>query len=428
MRTRVISNIITVLILISLGVAGPVLSQKTEISILQDPHFIEEVNDVFDKQVQEWARTKGVKVTVERIRQADLITKIALAAETGEGPDIIAGLGGYFPVLYTGVLTDVTDLAEELGEKYGGWYPVGRSVCQIGGRWFAIPDFTSNNVIQLRTDLLAKTGEPIPTSDWTWEDLLRIAKKIKDVTDVWGAGFALSHTPGDASIHAYSVLWCYGGYEVEIDGRTVAINSPGTQNAVKFMRRLYQEALPPEVVGWDDGSNNRAFLAGKIAMTSNSASIYWAAKKDHPEIAKNMIQIVQPAGPAAQALYSSLRSFGIFKYCKYPDLAKDLLRYLKLPENREEWLAPAFGTMCPVLRKYGELPMWKENPILYPHVESMKMVRHPGWPGPVTREAGEVFSNYIIIDMFAKAAVLGESVEDAVRWAAEEMRRIYGTL
>jgi multiple sugar transport system substrate-binding protein len=48
-----------------------------------------------------------------------------------------------------------------------------------------------------------------------------------------------------------------------------------------------------------------------------------------------------------------------------------------------------------------------------------------GYAGPPSAKATEVYSKYIIVDMFAKA-VQGMKAEDAVKWAAGELQRIYG--
>ena len=50
--------------------------------------------------------------------------------------------------------------------------------------------------------------------------------------------------------------------------------------------------------------------------------------------------------------------------------------------------------------------------------------RAPGWPGPASRKAAEALSKYVITDMYAKA-VQGMPAEDAVKWAHDELVKIY---
>ena len=48
-----------------------------------------------------------------------------------------------------------------------------------------------------------------------------------------------------------------------------------------------------------------------------------------------------------------------------------------------------------------------------------------GYAGPPSAKATEVYSKYIIVDMYAKA-VQGMKAEDAVKWAEGELKKIYG--
>jgi multiple sugar transport system substrate-binding protein len=47
-----------------------------------------------------------------------------------------------------------------------------------------------------------------------------------------------------------------------------------------------------------------------------------------------------------------------------------------------------------------------------------------GYPGFANPAEGEIFDTYVITDMFAKAAQ-GTSPEDAVKWAAAELKKVY---
>ena len=47
-----------------------------------------------------------------------------------------------------------------------------------------------------------------------------------------------------------------------------------------------------------------------------------------------------------------------------------------------------------------------------------------GYAGPPNRAAAEVVTKYIIVDMYAKA-VQGMPPDDAVKWAHQELVKIY---
>ena len=58
--------------------------------------------------------------------------------------------------------------------------------------------------------------------------------------------------------------------------------------------------------------------------------------------------------------------------------------------------------------------------------ETLQYARTVGHAGPPDRRATETLSKYILVDMFAKS-IQGMRPEDAVAWAAGEIKKIYGT-
>lgn len=402
-----------------LGLGSQDAAAQAKLTLTIRGQFTPGTNDLFKQQVQAWATAKGATVDVEFVSLDDLAAKSASAAETGVGPDII-----YFPVfgpnLYADKLVDMDDLAEELGSKLGGWFDVAKDVAVVGGKWKALPHYGAFHALVYRRDVIEEiAGEKPPQ---TWEDVLRIGKKLRPLGRY--VGFPLGHATGDANNFVYSVLWAYGAKEVEKDGKTIALNSPETRKALEFIARLYKEAEPPGVLGWDDSSNNRMFLSGLLALTGNTGSIYWASTKDAPALRANIRHYPYPAGPAGRAQYAELWFFGLYKYSKNQELAKDLIRYLMQPEQYSKWLESGDGNMSPLLGTYAALPMWTKDPNLKAFAEVPKYSRAIGWPGPVTRAASEVNVKFILVDMAAKVA-RGTPVQKAIDEAVAEMKRIY---
>src|SRR5207249_8623395 len=99
-------------------------------------------------------------------------------------------------------------------------------------------------------------------------------KSLKKQGDA--VGIAISHC-ADANTTFWSVLWCYGGKVLEGDGKTTAINSDKTAQVIEWYKELYRDAMEPEVLSWDDASNNRGILAGKCSCIHNPISSYNAS-------------------------------------------------------------------------------------------------------------------------------------------------------
>jgi len=72
-------------------------------------------------------------------------------------------------------------------------------------------------VLTYREDVLKEIGEPVPD---TWEDALRVGRKLKAKGIAWGQ--ALGHCPVDCVTTVYSILWAHGAKEVLERWRTAS--------------------------------------------------------------------------------------------------------------------------------------------------------------------------------------------------------------
>jgi multiple sugar transport system substrate-binding protein len=283
-----------------------------------------------------------------------------------------------------------------------------------------MPFYATPQVLNYRADVLKEIGESAPPD--TWEDALRIGKKLKAKGVAWGE--ALGHCPVDCITTVYSILWAYGAKEVEKDGRTIALNSPETAKALDFIKRAAAEAWPSGVVGWDNASNNRAFLGGQLGMTVNAATIWYASKKQAPAISASINHAPIPRGPAARAIPFWPTSLAIFAHSKQQALAKDLVRHLTDGPQMARWLDSTEGAGAGLLAGLGKLEKARD-PKLAVVPKAIEWGRLPGWPGPPTRESAEVHAKYVLVDM-AQNVVKGTPIPQAIEQTVAELKRIYG--
>ena len=106
--------------------------------VLRWKRFVQGDEDQFMANTRRFTQLTGVEVRVDSENFEDLRPKAAVAANVGAGPDIIISTDEQ-PQLYPDKLLDVSDLAEYLGQKYGGWFEVCPQYCMHEGRWIAIP-------------------------------------------------------------------------------------------------------------------------------------------------------------------------------------------------------------------------------------------------------------------------------------------------
>ena len=120
------------------------------------------------------------------------------------------------------------------------------------------------------------------------------------------------------------------------------IDSPETIKALEYGKELYATFVPG-TLSWLDPNNNKAFLDGQISLTNNGISIYYAAKNSTDPKVKELADDIQhapyPIGPVGVPTESHLFfNQMVMKYTKYPQAAKEFLRFMMEQEQFDPWL------------------------------------------------------------------------------------------
>ena len=114
--------------------------------------------DAYMANVKKFTEKTGIEVRVDNEGWEDVRPKAAVAANTGAGPDIILSTNDDAN-LYPDKLLDVTDLAEYLGKKYGGWYPAGEAYLRPDGKkWIGLPLGAAGSMMVYRESMVKAAG------------------------------------------------------------------------------------------------------------------------------------------------------------------------------------------------------------------------------------------------------------------------------
>ena len=408
---------------------APAFAQGTKIHWVRWVDFIPESDVELKRQMPEASKALGAECVLETINANDLQARITAAIQSGAGADIF-NFQYNWPHLYQNAVSDVSDVANELGKAEGGFYEVYPPSCQVNGKWLALPHSIVGNAVAYRKSWLREAGaNEFPK---TWDEARKVFTALKKKGKPYGQ--TLGHTFGDAPTFTYTMLWAFGGAETDKTGKKVVLSSAGAVESVKFMQAFWKECCDEGGLAWDDTNNNRAFHAGELSATLNGASIYIVAKRQKDKIKDDkgepMVQDIEhaplmPKGPAGQfALYVPFQH-AVMKYSKNVKLAKDFLKWLHQDANYEKWFQVNEGYSVGSTKKWEEHPMWpKIDKPLQVFRQAVRQARMLGSPGPASAKATEAYTKYIIVDMFAKG-VQGTAAEEAVRWAESELKKIY---
>ena len=392
---------------------APALAQKRELSFLSWNHFVPAADDELRRQAEVFSKQAGVTVRVDTIAHLQLPAKRAAEAQSQSGHDILL-TGGADPFLYENQLADIGDLVDDLGKKWGGWYPFAAESGQTKSGWKAVPWFWISFPATYNMAHFKKAGLEYPK---TWAELLQHGKALKKQGNP--VGIAISHC-ADAVTTYWSIAWCHGAKVLEADGKTPAINSDKTAQVIEYYKELYRDAMDPEVLSWDDASNNRGILSGKYSWIHNPISPYNAALKEKMPIADDINHHPSPAGPAGTHSAPPINMISVWKFSKNIPLATEFLKFLFQKENYDAWIVAGNAFNHPPLRHLADHPIWARNPKFAMLPKEAEFAHPRGWPAKPNDAVGRIEVNYVLPDMIAKA-VNGMPTKRAMEWGQDQV-------
>jgi multiple sugar transport system substrate-binding protein len=402
---------------------GPPPEPDAQIRVLRWKQFVQSEFESFAANTKKFVEQTSVKVRLDAESWDDIRPKAAIAANVGAGPDIIMGTNDD-PFKFPEKLLDMTDLAEYLGAKYGGWYPVTRKYGMLHDRWIALPQGSPIGTFNYRISAMRAAGfEQFPKDTAGFLKLCQGLKKAGKPP-----GFALGHATGDANGWTHWCLWAHGGKVVDESNRVV-LDSPETVAALEYAKQLYANFIEG-VLSWLDPSNNKAFLSDQIGVTENGISIYTVAKNSPDPalkaIAADMNHANLPIGPVGRPteLQLMLNTYA-YKYTKYPNAVREYLRFMWEKEQVDSWLRAANGYVSPALPAWNDNPVWTEDPKVTPFRDGLKFALDNGYAGSLGNASAAVMGDFVVVDMFGEACTGNQTPKVAAQRAAERAKRYY---
>jgi len=398
------------------------VEKDIELKVLRWSPFVASDKEVWEANTKKWEKATGNKVITEYLSWEDVRPKAAMEASVGAGHDLILGWHDD-PFLYPDKLLDVTDIAEYLGKKYGGW----EDVCvrygtnPATGKWIDVPMGGPGQAICYRKSWVNEAGYDEFPKDM--KGFIECSKKLK--AKGHPVGFALGHSVGDGNNFAHGFLWAFGGKTVNKDS-SPAINSKETRMALEAMKDLYDNAMITGCASWLDPHNNKAYLAEQISVTNNGISIYYAAKEKFPKVAEDTYHQYCPVGPVGRP--TELHLFDpafIFKHTQSPNAAKHYLMFMLEDGQCGPWLTAMRGYVSPGLKAYKKLPVWTADPKHTVYRDCIANMQWNGFEGPIGPASAAVMAEYVVVDMFANFCARGMSADKAIERAERTIVRAY---
>lgn len=408
----------------------------SELRITRWRRYLEAEDKAFMAITEAFTKATGTKITVVSENWDDIQPKASVAVNVGSGPDMFWGLFS-LPHLFPDHAVDVTDVANYLGGKYGGWIGASPTFGRSGDKWICIPVAVNGNYINYRISAMKKAGfSEFPTTNAAFLELCKALKANNTP-----AGMPLGRATADANAWLHWALWSHNASLVDEKGKVI-IDAPETADALRYVKALYETFLPG-TASWLDPTNNAAFAAGECYLTNNGCSIYQnalaqskvpegadAAAKDQAAkmaaLAADMDHAVYPVGVAGKPTELQL-AFPLvaFKYTKYPQACKAFMAFLMEANQMNPWLESSRGYLTQTLNAYDSNPVWTSDPKIKIFREATARSLWPGFRGALDRRAAAALADFILVDMFASVCTGRSNEKEAMANAARSAQRIY---
>lgn len=138
--------------------------------------------DIITHSISDWQSAHPeIKIIFEHTPYSGYESKILTRIAGGAAPDVIATEVDYFVTFASkNVLEDLTPFIENDSTfSKEDFFPTIINRFTVNGRILAVPrDVAPFACVFYNKDLFDQAGIPYPTDDWTWDDLLRLARAL----------------------------------------------------------------------------------------------------------------------------------------------------------------------------------------------------------------------------------------------------------
>jgi multiple sugar transport system substrate-binding protein len=271
--------------------------------------------------------TKLNRIAIPAATWSAYVDDLKVRIASGQTPDIIqVATEGMYTLAATGILHPLNDYIAadksyidsyyaDVNPNFPDWLKL---TSPPGSEVYYLPGEDQSMCMWLNMKLFREAGISAPGQDWTWDDFLAIARRIKSKTG------AYAYTCDYGSYQGIQPwLQTNGGNQMSPDWKTVTMDTPENAEAAEFVRMLVQDGL---AVAPSPSFDDFAYQAkGKVAMVGCGR---WAIIEARQYKVVDDLQIVQFPIKKQHASPVGWDSYGISTSSANKELAWNFLKYL----------------------------------------------------------------------------------------------------
>ncbi|MFJ5842544.1 ABC transporter substrate-binding protein [Streptomyces shenzhenensis] len=271
----------------------------------------------------------GITVEVEQVPEAQYYTKLDASLGAGEGPDVMWQSSLASQYVDGGALEPLDKYIKESGLNLSDYPSKLADLYKFDGKQYGIPKDEDVWSFVYNTEVFKKLGVTnVPTADWTWDDMVRIAKELRS-KQTSGSDYPMfkmtTFNGGVAGITRQ-----LGGTVVK-DGKGTASSSEVTE-ALERIKELQDDKLIPPVADSTDFQASSALISGTIAMAEfPSYFLSDLTKADVPSGTLHAVPV--PSINGSHARDTNGLSYTMNANSSHKDAAFKLIQYLTSTEG-----------------------------------------------------------------------------------------------
>ncbi|SFM38928.1 multiple sugar transport system substrate-binding protein [Paenibacillus sp. 1_12] len=243
----------------------------------------------------------------------------------GDAPDILYINDWVAPLAQKGVLKPLDEFIKSDPDfKVDQFYPSVIDALKLEGKLYALPQEISPIVIYYNKDLFDKAGVPYPTSSWTQDDFLNVAKKLS-IPEKKQYGFVLSNG-----------LTYWGGWMLRNgnnvftpDFKKSGFGTPETLKSLQTIKKMVvDDHLTPntaEVTAMGQGTD-ALFRNQQVAMIE--AGLWYLPPFKSELLPFKWDVVMQPKG-VNQNVKAGVLNWGMSAKTKHPKEAWEVLKFFE---------------------------------------------------------------------------------------------------
>jgi multiple sugar transport system substrate-binding protein len=209
------------------------------------------------------AEYPNINVEVQQVPQDQYYTKLDASLGAGEGPDVMWQSSLAIQYAEGGALEPLDSYIKDAGLDLADYPDAITGLYNFDGKQYGIPKDQDTWTFVYNTAVFDQLGiTDVPTNDWTWDDMVKIAQEVKDAqtadTDI---PIAVNYTFNNG---VASLIHSLGGTVIDGDEATVA--SPEGVEALGMIKDLQDQGLIYPIADSADFNPVTALISGTVAI------------------------------------------------------------------------------------------------------------------------------------------------------------------